>query len=82
MFPQADAPGASLSNVVFSPALPEMGYVCRYLLSQVDLGPLHCAKRREIGAGWVLYESNGPYAPNPIFKRERWWDVSDEGTPS
>lgn len=65
VFLEADARGGSLSDIVFSGgSIPEFGYVCHYLLTQEDLGPLRCASRREVGEGWVLYESNGPYERN------------------
>lgn len=66
-FPEVDARGGSLSDIVFGgESVPEIGYVCHYLLTQDDLGPLRCASRREVGDGWVLYESNRPYIRNPL----------------
>lgn len=38
-----------------------------YLLVQRDLGELHCATRREIGDGWLLYESTRPYVKVDVF---------------
>ena len=70
IFPEADACGGNLSDIVFAsrPPIPSMGCVCHYLLTQEDLGPLLCAARREVGDGWVLYESNRPYEPNQMLK--------------
>lgn len=65
---KADARGGSLSDVVFAEHFPPAGYVCHYLLTQEDMGILHCATRTDVGDGWVLYESNRPYEPNPLFK--------------
>lgn len=69
VFQEVDGRGGSLSDVVFDELVrPEMGYVCHYLLTQEDLGPLQCATRREVGDGWVLYESNRLYERNLLFK--------------
>jgi len=38
-----------------------------YLLVQRDLGELHCATRRGIGDGWLLYESTRPYVKVDVF---------------
>ena len=65
----ADAEGGSLSSVVWHWGEDaECGYVCHYLLTLQDLGDLRCASRRELGDGWILYESNRPYTPNMLFK--------------
>lgn len=67
-FPERDKNGGSLSEVFFYSAHPGMGTVCHYALTQEDLGELSCATRTEVGEGWVLYESNRPYVPNPRDK--------------
>ncbi len=70
-FPEADARGGSLSDVLFGGHFGECvetGDVCQYLLANEDLGHLRCAHRVDIGDGWILYESNRPYQPNRLFK--------------
>lgn len=68
-FPEADESGGSLSDVVFyTGECAEIGNVCHYLLTKKDMGNLRCASRKEIGEGWILYESNRTYEPNPLFK--------------
>lgn len=46
----------------------DSGYVCHFVLTPDDLGELLCASRREVGDGWVLYQSKQPYEPNPRCK--------------
>ena len=67
-FPEYDSEGGSLSDVLFNGEIVSVGYVCHYLLTSADLGELNCASRRDVGGGWVLYESNRPYIPNPRLK--------------
>jgi hypothetical protein len=67
-FPERDMEGCSLSGIFFHIAHPMMGTICHFALTQEDLGELACATRKEIGDGWVLYESNRPYVPNPRGK--------------
>lgn len=59
VFPEVDAQGGSLTDIVFgSGPILRSDDVCRSLLTDVDLGILKCARRIEVGDGWILYESN------------------------
>jgi hypothetical protein len=45
------------------------GKRCNYLLTEEDCGELTCARRRVLGDGWILYESNAKYRPNNRFAK-------------
>lgn len=48
-----------------------------YLLIQRDLGELHCATRRDIGDGWLLYESTRPYVKVDVFGEQYLHDYTN-----
>jgi len=58
---------ATLGDYAHYMANPNTGHSCHYLLLKRDLGELKCATRREIGDGWILYESNRPYVKVYMF---------------
>lgn len=63
-FPHAgDGKGdqATLSDYAHYHADPNWGLSCHFLLTKCELGDLKCASRKEIGDGWILYESSRPY---------------------
>ena len=57
-FPERDKSDGKLVSV-FGSTLSHFtsGDSCRYVITPNDLGELKCAKRRELGEGWVLYQS-------------------------
>jgi hypothetical protein len=62
-FPESDTEGGKLSDILYPAGRGYGRDQCHYLLTQKDLGELQCAKRTSVGDGWVLYQSNAPYAP-------------------
>lgn len=67
-FPESDAEGGLLTDILYPPRQGVSQEQCRYLMIKRDLGALKCAHRTEIGDGWFLYQSKRPYEPNLKFR--------------
>lgn len=62
-FPEADTEGGKLCDILYPAGRGFTKPQCHYLLTKKDLGELKCARRTEVGDGWILYESNAAYQP-------------------